>query len=489
MPIISERTVEYVIKARDETARTMNKFEGRLKNLNARFAGMRLKMLGFTTVAVAGIAKLAQQASKLEQLEIGFTTMLGSAEAARAKIEELSDFAQKTPFTLPGVENAARSLLAVGFSAEELIPTLKAVGDVSAGLGRGEEGLQRLILNLGQVRTQGKLTGRELRDFAVLGVPLIDELAKSLGKTKKEITEMTSAGEITDEIVTQAFKNMTEEGGRFANLMAKQNKTLLGQWSNMKDALTLLARELGEPLVEPLTKVTQKVIKFAEAIGKFVEENPELVKIIADAGLKFTALLAVLTAILFLMPVLAIALSPMGAIGVAITGLIMLISTLTTHWEALKAQFIAFAELVKFRVSQAIDYIKEKFTSFFNSVEAKLRSLANTARSLVRTITFGLIGGEEKRQTGGIIRSAQTLVGETGPELVSLPRGTKVYEAGLTRRMLAEGRGAQNIELNINGPIVGNVVVQNEADEDRLVEKIQEAMARIVQLRNLRAPA
>jgi hypothetical protein len=47
---------------------------------------------------------------------------------------------------------------------------------VSAGLSIP---IERLILNYGQVRMQAKLTGKELRDFAVMGVPLVSELAKN----------------------------------------------------------------------------------------------------------------------------------------------------------------------------------------------------------------------------------------------------------------------------------------------------------------------
>ena len=74
---------------------------------------------------------------------------------------------------------------------------------------------------------------------AVLGVPLISELAKSMGVAKDEILGLTQAGEISDKVVTQAFINMTSAGGRFANLMEKQNKSLFGQFSNLKDVVIL----------------------------------------------------------------------------------------------------------------------------------------------------------------------------------------------------------------------------------------------------------
>lgn len=209
---------------------------------------------GFVRSVANAVGKLFGAGGQVEQLQVAFETMLGSAQQAKKVIGDLSQFAANTPFTLPGVERSAKMLLAFGFEAQQLIPLLKNIGDVASGLSLGEDGLQRLILNLGQVQAQGKLTGRELRDFAVAGVPLLDELAKSLGKTKAEIQEMVSQGQILSGDVIQAFQNMSGEGGRFENLMDKQSKTLLGLWSNLKDQVTLLSRELGVRLL-PIGKL------------------------------------------------------------------------------------------------------------------------------------------------------------------------------------------------------------------------------------------
>lgn len=79
---------------------------------------------------------------------------------------------------------------------------------MSAGLGVP---MQRLALNYGQVMTKGKLAGQELKDFTTAGVPLLDELSKNLGKSKAEIQNMVSKGQISADMVTEAFRTMTSE--------------------------------------------------------------------------------------------------------------------------------------------------------------------------------------------------------------------------------------------------------------------------------------
>jgi len=249
------------------TIKAIDKFSNTFKQANTgmKVLGNTFKV-GATALAAAGagFAALGTTAVKIagdfEQTEVAFTTMLGSAEKAGVFLKDLTDFAKKTPFTLPGVEKSARQLLAVGFEAENVLPTLKDIGNVASGLGLGEEGLQRLILNLGQVQSQGKLTGRELRDFAVAGVPILEELSKSLGKTTSEVQEMISAGEIETSLVLKAFNQMASEGGRFADLMDKQAKTVQGRFSNLKDTLTITAREIGTSLLPVVGKLADSFL-------------------------------------------------------------------------------------------------------------------------------------------------------------------------------------------------------------------------------------
>ena len=118
------------------------------------------------TAAIAVTTELGKKAielwSNLQQAQISFETMLWSWEQAQALLSQLSQFASKTPFELTGIRENAKQLLAMWISADDMIPTLKALGDVSAWL---NVPLERLALNYWQVITQGKLTGKELKDF------------------------------------------------------------------------------------------------------------------------------------------------------------------------------------------------------------------------------------------------------------------------------------------------------------------------------------
>lgn len=189
------------------------------------------------------VRDIANVRGEFQQLEVAFETMLGSKVQADRLMAEVVQFAARTPFELSEVAAGTKQLLAFGVESEKVIPTLKAMGDVSAGL---SVPIQRLINNFGQVKTQINLTGRELRDFQMAGVPLVAELAKNLNTSEIAIQEMVTAGKIGFAEVEQAFISMTSGGGRFSNLMEKQAKTITGLASNFQDAWDRMLNSIGE---------------------------------------------------------------------------------------------------------------------------------------------------------------------------------------------------------------------------------------------------
>lgn len=226
--------------------------------------------IGFGVMAAA-TAVFLKEASDMEQVEVAFETMLGSVELAKKTIQDLRDFAVNTPFNFKGVVDLSKRLLAFGFQAEELIPTMTRLGNIAAGVGK--EKLPFLVLALGQVRTAGKLTGQELRQFTEAGVPLLEELAKTMGKSLTEIESLKRAGKISFNDVENALKSLSEEGGRFADLMLKQSKTLGGLVSNVIDMLQIFAAEVGKELLPAAKEIVKIFLAWFAVNKKIIKQN------------------------------------------------------------------------------------------------------------------------------------------------------------------------------------------------------------------------
>lgn len=187
--------------------------------------------------------KIATVRGEYQQLEVAFTTLLQSEEKANRLMAESVELAAKTPFDLQGVANGARQLLAYGFASEEVIDTLRRLGDVAAGLGLP---LQRLTYLYGTTAVQGRVYARDMLQFTSSGIPLLQEMANLYGKTTEEINKMVSDGKIGFADVKKVIESMTDAGGQFHNLMEAQSKTINGQISNLQDNISMMMNEIGE---------------------------------------------------------------------------------------------------------------------------------------------------------------------------------------------------------------------------------------------------
>jgi len=213
-----------------------------LKNIINTALGVSLS--GILAGAVNGIRNFAGEAlnmtAKLESVRIGFDVLTGSADLARSTLKDLSDYAKSTPFELPQLQQTALRLKGVGFETKDLLSVIDVLGNISAGV--GTEKLPLLVLALSQVKNAGKLTGNELRQFTENNVPLVDLLAKSLGKTTAEITQMTTEGKIGFNDVYKVLDQLTSKGGKYFDLMNAQSKSFSGVMSNIKDQIGVLSR-------------------------------------------------------------------------------------------------------------------------------------------------------------------------------------------------------------------------------------------------------
>jgi tape measure domain-containing protein len=335
----------------------------------------RALTLGLTTpILAAGIGSL-KAAADFERTGVAFTTMLGDADAAKTMLADLAQFGVKTPFTLPEVESGAKALLAYGIEGEKIIPTMKSLGDVSAGL---NVPIERMILNFGQVKAQGKLTGRELRDFAILGVPLIGELAKQLGVAESEVQEMVSAGEIGFPMVEKAFESMSSEGGRFANLMDEMNQTTAGQFAELTDEIILLGRQIGDQLLP----VANDIIAWAkDLVAQFTALTPEqqnqlmmwagIIAAIGPLLLIFGALSTAISAIIGLFTTIAAFLS--GPVVLAIVGIIAFVLLLKTAWENNFLGIQDSFQIWKTAILGIVDAFRSAFEGDWTAFGEKLR--------------------------------------------------------------------------------------------------------------------
>ena len=233
--------------------------------------------------AIAGVTGLTvglglKTASAMQQAKIAFDTILGSAKRAHDLFASLVQFAKVTPFNLPGIVTASQQLLAYGFAAKQVLPVLHSLGDASAGLSLGTDGLQRVVVALGQIKAKGRLQSQELLQLTENGIPALAILANKFHVTQAALLDFVQKGLVPAKKAIPALLSGLETGtnglagktAKFGGLMRKQSKTLGGVFSNLKDSLSIgLARA-----VKPLIPVLQKAIPgAAKALSRAMKQG------------------------------------------------------------------------------------------------------------------------------------------------------------------------------------------------------------------------
>lgn len=243
-----------------------------LKRTAAEIGGlMAIKQFGLDVIDATG---------RMQQLQVALSTILQDKSKADHLIGEIVQFAAKTPFNLDDVANGAKQLLAYGSTADKVVGELSMLGDVASGL---QIPIGQLIYLYGTLRTQGRAMTVDIRQFAGRGIPIYEELAKVLGVSKDQVGELVKEGKVGFKEVEQAFKNMTSEGGKFANLMENSAGTWPQRLSNIQDTLFQKMNDFGnkykdvfefgigttEDLVESLDDVLSVIGGLIAAYGTY----------------------------------------------------------------------------------------------------------------------------------------------------------------------------------------------------------------------------
>lgn len=205
---------------------------------------------------------------KQEQLNIAFSTFLGSADKARALISDLNEFAIVTPFTPDQVNNAAKALLAFGVAGDEIIPTLKQLGDVSAGTGKD---LTEMAVIFGQIRSTGRLMGQDLLQLINAGFNPLQVISEKTGKSVAALKKEMEQGKISFEQVADAFKTATSEGGLFFNLMEKQSVSIGGLVSTIAGNIEEGFKNIFSQTQGPLKDFIDQLVRLSEAFREFTK--------------------------------------------------------------------------------------------------------------------------------------------------------------------------------------------------------------------------
>lgn len=237
--------------------------------------------------AIGGVAAVKMFASsiidvraQMEGLSKSYEVLLGSKQKADAMLSEIKEYAIISPLELSDLTSAAQTMMGFGVSVEEVLPLLKQLGDVSMG----ESGrFQSLSLAFSQVYSAGKLMGQDLNQMINAGFNPLKEMSKTTGKSIAELKKEMEGGAISAQMVADAFKTATAEGGQFYGMTEKAAEGISSYQSNFANAIKEVLNDIGEKnedliksgyegatvLVNNYDKIGKALLTLVAAVGTY----------------------------------------------------------------------------------------------------------------------------------------------------------------------------------------------------------------------------
>jgi len=356
-------------------------------------------MDGFKGIAgaVSGLAQsLLGGAARNEQYATSFEVLLGSSAKAQQKLAELRQFANTTPFTLPGVVEASKMLEVMGGSALNTDANLRMVGDAASFAGQ-------------DIKDVAVYFGR-LYDGIKNGTPIgeatmrLQEMGIMSGQSRLQMTELADAVKGGTMSMADAWKTAGGAFKRFAGQTAKQAETLNGLWSTFTDSIDDGLARVGTrllPMVKPALKaVTDGMNKLADAAIYVLDNFDKFGPYIIGA---LIPIIAVLTGAVWNLAAAVVAATwPFLAIGAALAGVAAALVYLFPNVD-----FLAVA----FNVLTTVAYV---FQEAVRGVLVVLGQLGDIASWFVTTFTPV---GDVVAATGDKVAASVVYIGKSIEDL------------------------------------------------------------------------
>jgi len=389
----------------NQTERELNKLKNlppmgfieRLRGIGGQFSSliMGAGALGLAMKAWDGIKALFNMGVDMEQTNIKFEVLLGSTEKATKMIGELTKYADATPYSNEGINKSAETMLGFGIAQEKIMSNMKMLGDVAMG---NEEKLSGLSLVYSQVQATGRLMGQDLLQMINQGFNPLQIISEQTGISMGDLKEKMEDGAISSQMVEEAFKLATSEGGRYYDMANKMAESGGGKWSTFWGTLTNQISRVGVKFVELIkpifdigTSVALHIVPFGKSILniiKYVTDCKPLMFLLAVAvgavgfsllaananAITFSVVMGVLEGAIWLVEAATTAwnfvmnLNPISLVVIAIAALVAAIWACWQKFELFRGTIMGVWEVLKGFGTAIKDYVITRFKELLSGI-------------------------------------------------------------------------------------------------------------------------
>ena len=237
---------------------------GAMAAVGAAVAGAALALKGLQTVWTEAQAAVGEAANR-ETMQTAFIPLLGSAKAAKDRMAELADFAAKTPFQLPGIAAASRTLEALTDGVLSTGNGLTLVGDIASAF---NQPIEEIAVHIGRLYS-GLDSGRPVGE----AMQRLQELGAITPDVRSRLEKLQAEGKKGSEVWQVAADDLA----RFSGGMELQSKTWHGKISTLSDNWAKVRSEFGKPIMDALKPLLDDGIGTIESMASKAREIGETI--------------------------------------------------------------------------------------------------------------------------------------------------------------------------------------------------------------------
>jgi len=260
---------------------------GNASHLEKTLGLAKSSLLDLGNVAKAGVAGLAalgaagaaglgafvisssKAAADIEDLAIQFEVLTGSVEKSKDLISQFREEEKKSALSTQDYAAAAKGLLANNVAYEDILPTLRMIGDVSMG---NATRFDRVAYAMGQISSKTRLLGTETLQLQESGFNPLQQMMKMTGESYDSLLKKQEQGKISYQDVAAAMKFATSEGGLFYKAIEKGSASTSAKINQFGAAVTQLKVAFGTGFNDGLKIALDATNKYLPQLeGKFTE--------------------------------------------------------------------------------------------------------------------------------------------------------------------------------------------------------------------------
>lgn len=176
-----------------------------------------------------GILGLDAQA---EQAHIALETVVGSAEKADTIFKNIQDFAASTPFEFPELLKSTINLESFGLNSQKWLPV---IGDTAAAISVSVDQVTQAVLDA----TTGQF--ERLKELGIRSEIVGDQVVFHYQKNGEDM--VAHADKMSQQMIGDTLSAIWSDS--YAGAMKKQSKTFNGQFSTLKDNVSIRLQEMS----------------------------------------------------------------------------------------------------------------------------------------------------------------------------------------------------------------------------------------------------